>query len=136
MLPSDVVQAGVVLSWTITILCPLPYPLLVLDLTILPAAPFALITSLPLWQSSSSLLNHLDPIQNVHPLKALLESRETLKLYLVSIGGTKEDIGSFGWEQLTIGQLVLWRCKGPTFSLNPFMRANSYGLAALHHDLS
>jgi hypothetical protein len=57
------------------------------------------------WQST--LLENLDNFQMIDKLKELLESGETLKLYLVSDGGSKEDLGSFGWE-LAIGVQILW----------------------------
>jgi hypothetical protein len=83
----------------------------------------------PFWQSS--LLEHLDSIQHVGRLKELLESGETLKLYLISDGGAKDDLGSFGWE-LSIGRLVLWQGKGPTFGLDPgSFRAESYGMLSV-----
>ena len=66
----------------------------------------------------SSLLAHLDSIQTVDRLKQLLESGDKLRLYLVSDGGTKDDLGSFGWE-LAIGRTIPRTRMGPTFGLEP-----------------
>jgi hypothetical protein len=70
-------------------------------------------------------------VQPIDRLQSLLESGDTLQLYLVSDGGAKDDLGSFGWE-LAIGRTVLWTCKGPTFGLDPrSFRAESYGLISV-----
>jgi hypothetical protein len=72
----------------------------------------------------------LDSIQTMDSLKLLLESGEKLQLYLD--GGTREDLGSFGWE-LAVGRTILWTCMGgPPFGLDPgSFRAESYGLLSV-----
>ena len=104
------------------------------DLCDPPATPpptdfFDMLQALPYWQSS--LLAHLDCVQSVDRLKQLLESGEKLQLNLVSDGGAKGDLGSFGWE-LAIGRTILWTCMGPTFGLDPgSYRAESYGMLSV-----
>jgi hypothetical protein len=75
-----------------------------------------MVKTLPHWQSS--LLAHLDSEQHLNCLKQLLESGDTLTLCLVSDGGAKGDLGSFGWE-IAVAREILWTCMGPTFGLNP-----------------
>ena len=64
-----------------------------------------MLANLPKWQSS--LLVHLGSIQTVDRLTQLLGSGDKLRLYLVSDGGAKGDIGSFGWE-LAIGRMAFY----------------------------
>ena len=61
-----------------------------------PVELFDLIENLPHWQSS--LLAHLDSVQTADRLKELFESGDNLQLCLISDGGTKDDLGSFGWD--------------------------------------
>jgi hypothetical protein len=90
---------------------------------------FEMLQALPYWQSS--LLAHLDWFNNPDSLKQLLECGDTLQLYLVSDGGAKGDLGSFGWA-LSVGRSILWTCMGPTFGLVPgSFRAESYGLLSV-----
>jgi hypothetical protein len=130
-LPHTVIPASVHLAAHYAIISPTPYPQTLLEsLAPIPRLPlptfFAMLERLPSWQST--LLEHLDNFQMIDKQKELLESGETLKLYLDSDGGAKEDLGSFGWE-LAIGRQLLWHCKGPTFGLNPgSFRAESYGM--------
>jgi hypothetical protein len=127
------IPASVHLAAHYAIISPTPHPQTLLDpLAPIPRPPplptfFAMLERpLPSWQST--LLEHLDNFQTIDKLKKLLESGETLKLYLVSDGGAKEDLGSFGWE-LAIGRQILWHCKGPTFGLDPgSFRPESYGM--------
>jgi hypothetical protein len=79
---------------------------------------FEMVNALPHWQSS--LLVHLDSEHQPDRLKQLLEGGEPLKLFLVSDGGDKGDLGSFGWELAV---------KGPTFGLDPgSFHAESHGM--------
>jgi hypothetical protein len=82
-LPNDVVPVAAVLSKTTATLCQTSSPLLVPYSSVaVPAPPlpdfFAMIARLPFWQSS--LLRHLDRIQNIDSLQTLLGSGETLQL--------------------------------------------------------
>ena len=133
-LPSNIIPVSVILSPSIATVRPVPYPMTIPDPSDPPTAPpptdfFDMLASLPHWQSS--LLAHLDSIQSVGRLQQLLESGEKLQLYLVSDGGAKDDLGSYGWE-LAIGREILWTCMGPTFGLEPgSYRAESYGMLSL-----
>jgi hypothetical protein len=97
-----------------------------------PPAPknfFEMVNALPYWQSS--LLVHLDSEHQPDRLKQLLEGGEPLKLFLVSDGGAKGNLGSFNWE-LAVNQIILWTCMGPTFSLDPgSFRAESHGMLSV-----
>jgi hypothetical protein len=133
-LPTGVIPVQVQLASTIAILRPVPYPAQIPDPCLPPVAPpptdfFDMITNLPHWQSS--ILAHLESALPVNRLKQLLESGEKLHLYLVSDGGAKDDLGSFGWE-LAVGRTILWNCMGPTFGLQPgSFRAESYGMLSV-----
>jgi hypothetical protein len=134
-LPTDVVPATAILSPTTAILRPVPYPKMIPDPLLLEAVPPPLdfvdmLRALPEWQSS--LLAHLAPKFPHDTLKQRLECGDKLRLYLVSDGGAKGDLGSFGWG-LSIGTTVLWTNMGPTFGVAPgSFRAESYGfLSAL-----
>ncbi len=130
-LPDSVIPVTVRLSRHQVIVNPTPCPTTTPDSQLSPDTPLAtdfldMLTTLPYWQSS--LLQHLNPLQPVARLQQLLESGDQLQLYLVSDGGAKDDLGSFGWE-LAIGRHILWTCMGPTFGLEPgSFRAESYGM--------
>jgi hypothetical protein len=95
----DTIPASLLLSPMTALLRPTPYPMSLADPNVVPLATsptdfFALILGLPYWQSS--LLEHLEQVQPATHLKDLLESDDTLQLYLVSDGGAKGDLKSFG----------------------------------------
>ncbi len=130
-LPRGVIPTSIELLTTTAVVSPLPQPMTTLDPKAPPAAIpatdfFDMLQALPFWQSS--LLAHLECINNANRLHQFLESGEQLQLYLVSDGGAKGDLGSFGWE-LSIGKTILWTCMGPTFGVEPgSFRAESYGM--------
>jgi hypothetical protein len=133
-LPADTIPVSMLLSPTTVTLLSTPVPMTLADPNVVPPSPptddlFEMLSRLPFWQSS--LLEHLEQIQPVSRLQDFLESGDTLQLYLVSDGGAKDDLGSFGWE-IAVGRVVLWKCKGPTFGLDPrSFRAESYGLLSV-----
>jgi hypothetical protein len=130
-LHTDAIPVAVQLTPAIAIVCPTPFPLLISDPSIAPVPPpptdfFDMVKTPPHWQSS--LLAHLDSKQHHDRLKQLLESGDTLALCLVSDGGAKGALGSFGWE-IAVDREILWTCMGPTFGLDPgSFRAELHGM--------
>ena len=112
-LPTDTAPVTAHLASSNVIVRPVPHPMTILDPGLPPAAPpppgffDVLKTLLPHWQAS--LLAHLDSVQIAGRLKQLLKSGEKLQLHLISNGGAKDDLGSFGWEQ-AVGRTTLWTC--------------------------
>jgi hypothetical protein len=74
------------------------------------------------------LLEHLECDSYESRFSDLLQTDTPITLILASDGGARDDLGSFGWA-ISIGQEILWKCKGPTFGLRPgSFRAESYGI--------
>jgi hypothetical protein len=97
-LPHDVIPVAVQRSPTTSIVRSVPFPMVTPDPNTPPAPPapknfFEMVNTLPYWQSS--LLVHLDSEHQPARLKQLIEGGEPLKLFLVSDGGAKGDLGSF-----------------------------------------